>query len=182
MKCSLDISNFLEEISSVSRSIVFLFFFALFIEESLIVLWNSAFSWGYLSLPRRRPLPLAFHFSSSSAICKASSDNHFAALHLFFFDMFDHCFYTVLQTSVHSSSGTLSDLIPWIQSSPALYNHKGFDIGHTWMDWTSLIAQLVKNPPAMQETLVQFLGQEDPLEKEKATHSSILAWRIPRTV
>ena len=42
-----------------------------------------------------------------------------------------------------------------------------------------LIAQLVKNPPAMQETLVRFLGQEDPLEKGKATHSSILAWRIP---
>ena len=36
------------------------------------------------------------------------------------------------------------------------------------------MAQLVKNPPAMQETLVRFLGQEDPLEKRKATHSSIL--------
>ena len=46
----------------------------------------------------------------------------------------------------------------------------------------SLIAQLVKNPPAMQETLAQFLGWEDPLEKGKATHSSILAWRIPWTV
>ena len=43
----------------------------------------------------------------------------------------------------------------------------------------SLIAQLVKNLPAMQETLVQFLGWEDPLEKEMATHSSILAWDIP---
>ena len=43
----------------------------------------------------------------------------------------------------------------------------------------SPIAQLVKNPPAMQETLVRFLGQKDPLEKGKATHSSILAWRIP---
>ena len=41
------------------------------------------------------------------------------------------------------------------------------------------MAQLVKNPPAMQETLLQFLGQDDPLEKGKATHSSILAWRIP---
>ena len=46
----------------------------------------------------------------------------------------------------------------------------------------SLIAQLVKNPPAMEETLVRFLGQEDPLEKGKATHSSILAWRSPWTV
>ena len=42
------------------------------------------------------------------------------------------------------------------------------------------MAQLVKNPPAMQETWVRSLGWEDPLEKRKATHSSILAWRIPR--
>ena len=40
----------------------------------------------------------------------------------------------------------------------------------------SLVAQLVKNLPAMEETQVQFLGWEDPLEKEMATHSSILAW------
>ena len=45
----------------------------------------------------------------------------------------------------------------------------------------SLIAQLVKNLPAMQETLVQFLAQEDFLEKGINTHSSILAWRITRT-
>ena len=43
----------------------------------------------------------------------------------------------------------------------------------------SLVAQLVKNPPAMQETWVQSLDWEDPLDKGKATHSSILAWRIP---
>ena len=46
----------------------------------------------------------------------------------------------------------------------------------------SLVAQLVKNPPAMRETWVRSLGWEDPLEKGKATHSRILAWRIPRTV
>ena len=46
---------------------------------------------------------------------------------------------------------------------------------------TSLIAQSVKNLPAMQETWVGFLGREDPLEKEMAIHSSILAWRIPWT-
>ena len=45
--------------------------------------------------------------------------------------------------------------------------------------WASLVAHLVKNLPAMQETWVQSLGWEDPLEKEKATHSSILAWRMP---
>ena len=43
------------------------------------------------------------------------------------------------------------------------------------------VAQMVKNLPAMQETWVRILGQEDPLEKEMATHSSILAWRIPWT-
>ena len=43
------------------------------------------------------------------------------------------------------------------------------------------MAQMVKNPPAKQETRVQFLDQEDSLEKGMATHSSILAWRIPWT-
>ena len=43
----------------------------------------------------------------------------------------------------------------------------------------SLVAQLVKNLPVMQKIWVRFLGWEDPLEKEMATHSSILAWRIP---
>jgi len=45
------------------------------------------------------------------------------------------------------------------------------------MTGASLVAQRIKNPPAMQETRIQFLGQEDPLEKEMATHSSILAWK-----
>ena len=48
--------------------------------------------------------------------------------------------------------------------------------------WASLSAQLVKNWPAVQETWVQSLGWEDPLKKGKATHSSVLAWRIPWTV
>ena len=43
------------------------------------------------------------------------------------------------------------------------------------------MSQTIKNLPAMQETQVQSLGQEDPWEKEMANHSSILAWRIPRT-
>ena len=47
--------------------------------------------------------------------------------------------------------------------------------------WASLVAQLVKNPPTVQVTLVRSLGREDPLEKGTATHSSILAWRIPWT-
>ena len=48
--------------------------------------------------------------------------------------------------------------------------------------WASLVAQLVKNLPAMLETQVQSLGWEDPLEKGTATHSSILSWRIPWNV
>ena len=47
--------------------------------------------------------------------------------------------------------------------------------------WASLLAQMVKNLPAMWETQVQSLDWEDPLEKGMATHSGILAWRIPRT-
>ena len=46
----------------------------------------------------------------------------------------------------------------------------------------TIVAQLVKNPPAVQETWVQSLGWEDPLEKGKVTHSNILAWRIPWSV
>ena len=47
--------------------------------------------------------------------------------------------------------------------------------------WASLVAWMVKNPPAMRETWVQPLGWEDPLEEGMATHSSILDWRVPQT-
>ena len=47
--------------------------------------------------------------------------------------------------------------------------------------WASLVGQMVKNPPAMQETWVRSLGWEDALEEDMATHSSILAWRSPWT-
>ena len=50
------------------------------------------------------------------------------------------------------------------------------------MECRAFMAQLVKNPPAMQETWVQSLSWVDPLEKGTATHSSILAWRIPWTI
>ena len=48
--------------------------------------------------------------------------------------------------------------------------------------WASLVAPVAKTLPAMQEMWVESLGWEDPLEKGKATHSSILAWKIPQTV
>ena len=65
-------------------------------------------------------------------------------------------------------------------SIPGLGRSGGEGIGYAFQNsWASLVAQLLKNLPAIQETWVQSLGWEDPLEKGKATHSSILAWRIP---
>ena len=67
-------------------------------------------------------------------------------------------------------------LIPWTGKST------GEGIGYLLQDsWASLVAQLVKKLPAMWETWVRSLGWEDPLEKGKATHFSILAWRTPWT-
>ena len=67
--------------------------------------------------------------------------------------------------------------------SPPKCSSAGERIGYPLQySWASLVAQLVKNPPAMGETCVQSLGWEDPLEKGKATHSSILSWRIPWTL
>ena len=64
-------------------------------------------------------------------------------------------------------------LIPGSGRSP------GEGIGYPFQySWASLVAQLVKNPPAMRETWIRSLGWEDSLEKGKATHSSILTWRI----
>ena len=65
-------------------------------------------------------------------------------------------------------------MIPGLGRSPG--EGIGYQLQHSW---SSLVAQMVKNLPAMQETWVRSLGCEDPLEEGKATHSSILAWRIP---
>ena len=66
---------------------------------------------------------------------------------------------------------------------PELGRSAGEGIGNIGQySWASLGAQLVKNLPAILETWVQSPGWEDPLEKGKVTHSSILAWRIPWTV
>ena len=65
-------------------------------------------------------------------------------------------------------------------SIPRLGRSDGEGIGYPLQfSWASLVAQLVKNLPAMQDTWVRFLGWEDSLEKGKNTHSVILAWRIP---
>ena len=64
--------------------------------------------------------------------------------------------------------------------SPGSGRSAGEGIGYPLQySLASLVAQLVKNPPAVWETWVRSLAWEDPLEKGKATHSSILAWRIP---
>ena len=61
------------------------------------------------------------------------------------------------------------------------YSEVNYLVTSSYSRGASLVAQWVKNLHALQETQVQFLGQEDPLEKEMAIHSSILAWRIPWT-
>ena len=67
-------------------------------------------------------------------------------------------------------------------SFPVSGRSTGEGIGYPLQySWASLVAQLVKNPPAVRETWVPSLGWEDPLQKGMATHSSILAWRIPWT-
>ena len=125
MKCTLGISNFLEEISSLpvlsfpSNSLHWS------LRKSclplLTVLWSSAFKWVYLSFS---PLPLASLLSI--AVCKASSDNHFAFLHFCFLGMIlitASC--TMSGTSIHSPSGTLSSrsdpLNPFVTSTEDLY-------------------------------------------------------------
>ena len=70
--------------------------------------------------------------------------------------------------------------IPGLGRSPGKGKGKGINEEFR-INRASLVAQRVKNPPAMRETWVQSLSWEDPLEKGKATHSSILAWRIPGT-
>ena len=67
-------------------------------------------------------------------------------------------------------------------SSPGSRKSPGEGIAYPLLLGLSLVAQLVKNPPAVWEIWVRSLGWEDPLEKGKATHSSILVWRIPRTI
>ena len=68
-------------------------------------------------------------------------------------------------------------------SIPGSGRSAGEGIGHPLQySWASLVALLVNNLPAMQETWIRYLGWEDPLEKGMATHSSILAWRMTWTV
>ena len=113
MKCSLGISNFLEEISSLSHSVVFLYFFALITEEGFLI--SSCCSLEFcIQMGISFLFSLLFTSLLFSAICKASSDKHFAFLLLFFLGMvLIPASYTMSWTFVRSSSGTLS-----IRSNP----------------------------------------------------------------
>ena len=79
--------------------------------------------------------------------------------------------------------------LSWATESPGSFTgfterkmrERGYTQGTHFFTHRYLVAQMVKNLPAMQETQVQFLGHEDPLEKEMATYSSIFAWEIPWT-
>ena len=71
----------------------------------------------------------------------------------------------------------------WGEEAGKGNNEADDNSGHLWFySRPPLMGQLVKKPPAVQETWLRSLGWKDPLEKGTATHSSILAWRVPRTV
>ena len=95
-----------------------------------------------------------------------------------------------LEKEMATHSSTLAWRIPWREEPDGLQSMGSQRVGHDWAAslslslwflylWASLVAQRLKHLPAMWETWVQSLGWEDPLEKERATHSSILAWRTP---
>ena len=87
-----------------------------------------------------------------------------------------------LEKEIATHSSILAWRITWMEEAGRLQSMGSQKLDTTkWLNWTELVAQMVKNPPAMWETWVRSLGWEDPLEEDMATHSSILAWRIPWT-
>ena len=87
--------------------------------------------------------------------------------------------------SLRSEEGELnSPAVRMMPTAPDLVHHSVTWEVHCSQDrasWASPVDQMIKNPPAMQEIQAQSLGGEDPVEKGKATHSSIVAWKIPWT-
>ena len=115
---------------------------------------------------------------------------HFFASPTLFFSCSSFFLLTVYVKPIHSVGFPRSSAgqeAAWNAGDPGWIPGSGRSAGEgigypCQYSWASLVAQRVKNPPAMQETWVQSLDWEDPLEKGKATRSSILAWRIPWTV
>ena len=92
-----------------------------------------------------------------------------------------------LEKEMATHSSVLTWRIPGTGKPGGLPSMGSHRVGHDWSNlaaaaaaWAFLLAQTVKNPPAMRETWVPSLGWEELLEKGTSTHSSILAWRIPR--
>ena len=85
-----------------------------------------------------------------------------------------------LQPMVSQRVWVLRGILPKVMASRQQSWDLRFEV-HCPNHWTSLVAQMVKNLPAVPKTWVQPLSQENPLEKKMATHSNILAWRIPQT-
>ena len=139
MKCSLGISNFLEEISSLSHSIAFLYFFALITEEGFLI--SPCYS-----LELCIQMGISFLFSFAFSIPQSP-------------DIFP------IPPRLSSQCHLFQEAL-----IACCFGMLGFSGG-----------SVVKNMPANAEMWVQSLGQEDPLEKEMATHSSIAAWDIPWT-
>ena len=144
---------------------------------------NDAIQLSHPLLPSLLPSvsPSIRVFSSESALCirwpkywnfSISHFSEYSGLISFWIDWFN---FLAVQGTLKSLlyHHNLNASILWLSASfMVLLSHL----------WASFVAQLIKNPSAMQETWVQPLGWEDPLEKGKATHSSTLAWRIPWTV
>ena len=89
-----------------------------------------------------------------------------------------------LEIWVQSLGQTISWRKEWLPTPVFYYSprgHKNLDTTEQLTLWAFLVTQMIKNLPAVKETQVWSLGQEDPLEKGMATHSRILVWRIPRT-
>ena len=96
----------------------------------------------------------------------------------------DYIVHGILQarTLEWGSLSLLQGIIPTQGSNPGLLHYRWIiDLNSftSYLPVASLVAQMVKNPPAMQEAWVQFLSWENPLEEGMTTHSSILAWRTP---
>ena len=115
-----------------------------------------------------------------SAICRISLDNHFLFLHSFSSTVQRSKAWGGSKGAEHTGGLCCTCyLFIWFFY---LYIFTYLFIYLVYTLWrASLVAQMVKNPPAIQETWIQSLGWEDPLEEGMATHSSILAWRIPWT-
>ena len=143
MKCSLGISHFLKEIPSLSllffSSISFHWLPRKAFLSLLALFWNFTFKWIYLSFS-----PLLFPSLLFTAICRPPQTTILLFLHFFFLGMIlIPVSHTMSQTSIHSSFGTLSALVPQIYFSLPLYNHKGFILGHTWMlQWFSPVSSI----------------------------------------